>query len=349
MKNRARYKYGRYFMLLLLAVAALLAGNLPVFAGTCNQEGSTENAGTGASAPGTIKQVKAGVLDVGYAEAGPVTGQPVILLHGWPYDIHSYDQVTTLLAAKGYHVYVPYLRGYGSTRFLSQATPRNGEQVVFAVDILAFMDALKIQKAILGGFDWGARTAAIIAALWPRRTTALVSVSGYLVGSQQANSQPLTPRAEQAWWYQYYFATARGQKGYATYTHDFARLIWQTASPQWRFSEGTFEQAATALDNPDHVAITIDNYRWRIGLSQGEKQYRALEDKLAAAPAITVPAVTLEGDANGAPHPDPAVYAAKFTGPYRHHTLTGGIGHNPPAEAPEAFADAIVEAGSMAQ
>lgn len=327
-------------MIFLLAIAALLAGNLPVFAAPPQP---------GITVAGTVKQVKAGVLDIGYIEAGPVTGQPVILLHGWPYDIHSYDRVLPLLAAKGYHVFVPYLRGYGSTRFLSPATPRNGEQVVFAVDVIAFMDALNIQKALLGGFDWGARTAAIVAALWPERSTALVSVSGYLVGSQQANRKPLSPRAEQGWWYQYYFATERGRQGYAAYTRDFARLIWQTASPGWAFSDAEFATAAAALDNPDHVAIVISNYRWRIGLAKGEKQYQDLERRLEAAPVITVPSVTLEGDANGAPHPDPAAYAGKFTGPYRHHTLNGGIGHNLPAEAPEAFADAIVEADHMVQ
>lgn len=296
----------------------------------------------------SIKQIKAGVLNVGYAEAGPAMGQPVILLHGWPYDIHSYTEVTKLLAEKGYHVYVPYLRGYGSTEFLSSKTPRNGQQSVFAVDIIAFMDALKIKKAIIGGFDWGARTADIIAALWTERTKALVSVSGYLIGSQQANSTPLSPKAELAWWYQFYFATERGSKGYQQYRRDFARLIWQTASPQWHFDDSTFANSAAAFDNPDHVAITIDNYRWRIGLAKGERQYDSLEAKLATAPVITVPTVTLEGDANGAPHPEPSAYAAKFTGKYTHHMLKG-IGHNLPQEAPQAFANAIEEAGKLAE
>jgi pimeloyl-ACP methyl ester carboxylesterase len=291
-----------------------------------------------------IKQIKAGVLDIGYAEAGAPSGQPVILLHGWPYDIYSFKEVSALLAAKGYHVFVPYLRGYGATRFLDAATPRNGQQAALAVDVIAFMDALKIDKAVIGGFDWGARTADIVAVLWPERVKALVSVSGYLIGSQQANKAPLSPKAELSWWYQYYFATERGEKGYEANRRDFDKLIWQTASPDWKFSDAVFAQSAAAFDNPDHVAITIHNYRWRLGLVQGEAKYDELEKKLATFPVITVPTVTLEGDANGAPHPDPANYAAKFKGKYAHHTITGGIGHNLPQEAPKAFADAIIEA-----
>jgi len=291
-----------------------------------------------------IKQIKAGVLDIGYAEAGASSGQPVILLHGWPYDIYSFKEVSALLAAKGYHVFVPYLRGYGTTRFLDAATPRNGQQAALAADVIAFMDALKIDKAVIGGFDWGARTADIVAALWPERVKALVSVSGYLIGSQQANKAPLSPKAELSWWYQYYFATERGEKGYEANRRDFAKLIWQTASPDWKFTDAVFAQSAAAFDNPDHLAITIHNYRWRLGLVQGEAKYDELEKKLAAFPVITVPTVTLEGDANGAPHPDPANYAAKFKGKYAHHTISGGIGHNLPQEAPKAFADAIIEA-----
>jgi len=301
-----------------------------------------------ASASDHIKQVKAGVLDIGYAEAGPVNGQPVILLHGWPYDIHSYTKVVTLLSEKGYHVFVPYLRGFGTTRFLSAQTMRNGQQAALASDIIAFMDALKIDKAIIGGFDWGARTADIIAALWPERCKALVSVSGYLIGSQQANEAPLSPKAELSWWYQFYFATARGEAGYKTNTNEFARLIWQTASPQWHFNDSTFAVSAAAFDNPDHVAVTIHNYRWRLGIADGEMQYDPIERRLAARPVITVPTVTLEGDANGAPHPSPSSYRVNFTGRYSHHTITGGVGHNLPAEAPEAFANAITEAGQMA-
>jgi pimeloyl-ACP methyl ester carboxylesterase len=296
-----------------------------------------------------IKQINAGVLNVGYAEAGPAKGQPVILLHGWPYDINSYAGVSALLAAKGYHVIVPYLRGYGSTRFLSAKTQRNGQQAALALDIIALMDALNIQKAVIGGFDWGARTADIIAALYPERCKALVSVSGYLIGSQKANIAPLPPKAELSWWYQYYFATGRGRAGYEANTKEFNQLIWQTASPKWHFSDSTYAQSATAFNNPDHVAIVIHNYRWRLGLAGGEAKYDALENKLATAPAITVPTVTLEGDANGAPHPDPANYAAKFKGQYAHHTITGGIGHNLPQEAPKAFADAILEADGFSK
>jgi pimeloyl-ACP methyl ester carboxylesterase len=294
-----------------------------------------------------IKQIKAGVLDIGYAEAGPANGQPVILLHGWPYDIHSYKEVSVMLAAKGYRVLVPYLRGYGTTRFLDSATLRNGQQSALAVDVIEFMNSLKINKAIIGGFDWGARTANIVAALWPERVTALVSVSGYLIGSQQANKAPLTPKAELSWWYQFYFATERGRMGYEANRREFAKLIWQTASPKWHFNDADFAQSAAAFDNPDHVAIVIHNYRWRLGLAEGETKYEELEKKLASAPVITVPTVTLEGDANGAPHPEPRAYAAKFTGKYVHHTLTGGIGHNLPQEAPGAFVDAIIEAAGF--
>jgi pimeloyl-ACP methyl ester carboxylesterase len=297
----------------------------------------------------TLKQIHAGVLNIGYAESGPADGQPVILLHGWPYDIHSYDSVSSILANKGYRVIVPYLRGYGTTTFLSPKTFRNGQQSALAIDLIALMDALKIKRAIIGGFDWGARTADIVAALWPERVTALVAVSGYLIGSQQANAAPLLPKAELAWWYQFYFATERGQKGYAANTNEFNQLIWELASPKWQFDSATYRATAAAFNNPDHVAIVIHNYRWRLGLAQGEKQYDALEKELAASPDITVPAVTLEGDANGAPHPDPTQYAAKFKGPYAHHTLTGGIGHNLPQEAPVAFANAIIEADSLAK
>lgn len=292
---------------------------------------------------GPIKQIDAGPLNVGYAEAGPADGEPVILLHGWPYDIHSYDAVAPILAKEGYHVYVPYARGYGTTRFLSEATPRNGEPAALASDLIAFMDALHIRKATLGGYDWGARTADITAALWPERVKGLVSVSGYLISSRAANLAPLPPAAEQSWWYQYYFSTERGQQGYAKYRREFSKLIWKTASPQWAFDDATFERSAQAFDNPDHVAIVIHNYRWRLSLAEGEPVYAALEAKLETAPAITVPTITLEGDANGAPHPQPEAYAKKFTGPYQFRLISGGIGHNLPEEAPAAFAQAIVD------
>jgi pimeloyl-ACP methyl ester carboxylesterase len=294
-----------------------------------------------------IKQIRAGVLNVGYAEVGPAHGQPVILLHGWPYDIRAYKEVSALLAVKGYRVIVPYLRGHGTTRFISRETKRNAQQSALAADIIALMDALKIDKAIIGGFDWGARTANIMAALWPERCLALVSVSGYLIGSQQANKAPLSPTAELAWWYQFYFATERGCAGYEANTSDFAKLIWKTASPQWKFDDAIFHESAAAFNNSDHVAIVIHNYRWRLGLAEGEQKYDQFEKQLAAAPVITVPTVTLEGDSNGAPHPAPYTYASKFKGKYIHHTITGGIGHNLPQEAPEAFADAVIEAESF--
>jgi pimeloyl-ACP methyl ester carboxylesterase len=290
-----------------------------------------------------LKQIDAGALNIGYAEAGPADGPPVILLHGWPYDIHSFVDVAPLLASAGYRVIVPYLRGYGSTRFLSADTPRNGQQSVVAIDAIALMDALKVQKATIGGFDWGARTANIIAALWPERCNGLVSVSGYLIGSQEAGKAPLPPSAELQWWYQYYFATERGRAGYDKYRRDFSKLIWQLASPKWDFDDATFNRTAASFDNPEHVAIVIHNYRWRLGLAQGEPKYDDLEKRLAAGPVITVPTITLEGDANGAPHPEPSSYAKKFTGKYEHRLIKGGIGHNLPQEAPQAFAEAIVD------
>jgi len=296
---------------------------------------------------GPLKQVTAGPLSVGYAETGPADGEPVILLHGWPYDIHSYEEVAPILARQGYHVLIPYARGYGTTRFLSDATPRNGEPAALASDLIAFMDSLHIQKATLGGYDWGARTADIVAALWPERVKGLVSVSGYLIASQEANLQPLPPAGEQVWWYQYYFSTERGRLGYQKYTHDFAKLIWKTASPQWKFDDATFERSASAFDNPDHAAIVIHNYRWRLSLAEGEPAYQALEQNLAQGPTIAVPAIAMEGDANGAAHPDPSAYAKKFTGPYQFRLLTGGIGHNLPEEAPAAFAQAIVDVGQL--
>jgi pimeloyl-ACP methyl ester carboxylesterase len=296
-----------------------------------------------------IKQISAGVLNVGYVDEGPANGPVVILLHGWPYDIHSFIDVTPLLVAKGYRVIVPYLRGYGTTRFLSNETLRNGQQSVLAVDMINLMDALKIDKAIIGGFDWGARTANIIAALWPERTRAMVSVSGYLIGNRETNKNPLPPSAELQWWYQYYFATERGEAGYKKYTNDFNKLIWQIASPKWNFDDVTFDRSAASFTNPDHVSIVIHNYRWRLGLAEGEKKYDELEKKLADGPVITVPSITLESDANGAAHPAPAAYAKKFPGKYTHKTITGGIGHNLPQEAPKAFADAIIEADSYAK
>jgi pimeloyl-ACP methyl ester carboxylesterase len=291
---------------------------------------------------GPLKRVDAGSLSIGYAEAGPANGPPVILLHGWPYDIHSFVDVAPMLASAGYRVIVPYLRGYGTTRFLLDATMRNGQPSAVAVDTVAMMDALKIERAILAGFDWGGRTADIIAALWPERCKALVSVSGYLIGSQESGTIPLPPGAELQWWYQFYFATDRGRAGYDKYRRDFTKLIWQLASPKWQFDDSTFERSTAAFDNPDHVAIVIHNYRWRLGLAEGETKYDDLEKRLAAGPVIMVPTITMEGDANGAPHPEPSAYASKFSGPYEHRTVTGGIGHNLPQEAPQAFAEAII-------
>jgi pimeloyl-ACP methyl ester carboxylesterase len=290
----------------------------------------------------TLKQLDAGVLSVGYAEAGPIDGPSVILLHGWPYDIHSFVDVAPMLASAGYRVIVPHLRGYGTTRFLSSGAIRNGQQSALALDVIALMDALGIKSAVVAGFDWGARSACVVAALWPERCKALVSVSGYLIGSQAANTLPLPPAAELQWWYQFYFATERGRAGYEKYRNDFARLIWQTASPRWKFDDATFNRSAIAFDSPDHVAIVIHNYRWRLGLAEGEAQYDTFEKRLAEGPVIAVPTITLEGDANGAPHPDPTAYSKKFAGKYEHRTIGNGTGHNLPQEAPQAFAEAII-------
>ncbi|HEX6806949.1 MAG TPA: alpha/beta hydrolase [Gemmatimonadaceae bacterium] len=333
-----------------LAATTVAAASL----GLTKADGAFASELTGALAPpakpasnhsfAPLKQIHAGLLDVGYADSGPPAGPPVILLHGWPYDIYSFVDVAPLLAAKGYRVIVPYLRGYGTTRFLSSDTVRNAQQAVVAVDIISLMDALEIRTAVIGGFDWGARTADIIAALWPERCKALVSVSGYLIGTPAANKLPLPPSAEYQWWYQFYFATDRGREGYDRYRRDFNKLIWQLASPNWKFDDATFDRTAASFDNPDHVAIVIHDYRWRLGLADGEAKYDDLERRIAQAPAITVPSITLEGDANGAPHADPSTYATKFSGTYTHRVVGGGVGHNLPQEAPKAFADAIIAA-----
>lgn len=334
-----------------LAAAAALAATQPgVGAPTVTQ---TVGAALPVIRPGAnrsfaaMKQINAGVLNVGYAEAGPVDGPPVLLLHGWPYDIHSFIDVAPLLASAGYRVIVPSLRGYGSTRFLSVDTPRNGQQSALAVDIIALIEALRIEKAIVAGYDWGARTANILAAPWPERVKAMVSVSGYLIGSREVNKMPLPPKAELEWWYQYYFATERGRAGYEKNRYEFNKLIWKLASPKWEFDEATYARSAASFDNPDHIEIVIHNYRWRLDLAQGEAKFDALEMQLAVFPSIAVPTITMESDANGAPHPDPSAYARRFSGPYEHRHITGGIGHNLPQEAPREFAQAVLDADRL--
>jgi pimeloyl-ACP methyl ester carboxylesterase len=327
-----------------VAAAALLSGTAQAQA-----QGASRRPGTPAgSALGPVKQIDAGVLSIGYVDMGPATGPAALLLHGWPYDIHSFAEVAPLLAANGYRVIIPHLRGYGTTVFRSQDTLRNGQQAALAADAIALMDALGIQEAIVAGFDWGARTADIMAVLWPQRCKALVSVSGYLIGSQAGNAKPLPPQQELQWWYQFYFATERGRAGYAANTDAFNRLIWELASPKWKFDEAIYARSAASFANPDHVAIVIHNYRWRLGIAAGEMEYDAVEAKLAAGPPVTVPTITMEGDANGAPHPHPANYRAKFTGPYAHRLITGGIGHNLPQEAPAAFAQAVIDVARLA-
>ena len=339
--DRRQFLHGSAATIATAKIAGV--GSATTLASTMGQQQTPlAKSSTSVSFP-SLKQVDAGVLSVSYADLGPAGGRPVVLLHGWPYDIHSYAEVAPSLAAKGYRVIVPYLRGYGATRFLSPDTPRNGEQAALAVDVTALMDALKIERAIIAGFDWGGRSANIVAALWPERCKALVSVSGYLIGSQEAGTVPLPPSAELQWWYQFYFATERGRAGYDKYRHDFSKLIWQLASPKWHFDDATFDRSAAAFDNPDHVAIVIHNYRWRLGLEDSEPKYNALEKQLAQFPVIKLPTITLEGDANGAPHPEPSTYTKRFSGKYEHRTITGGVGHNLPQEAPEAFAKAVVD------
>jgi pimeloyl-ACP methyl ester carboxylesterase len=331
------------------AAMTIAAAQLGMIGSAAAQSSKTKPVQLPAIKPGTntsfgpLKQIDAGVLNVGYAEAGPADGPVVILLHGWPYDIHTYVDVAPLLASAGYRVIVPYLRGYGTTRFLSGETVRNGQPSALGADVIALIDALKIEKATIAGCDWGARTANIVASLWPERCKAMVSVSGYLIGSQEAGKMPLPPKAELEWWYQFYFATERGRAGYDKYRRDFSKLIWQLASPKWDFDDATFDRSAAAFDNPDHVDIVIHNYRWRLGLADGEPKYAELEKRLAQFPVIAVPTITLEGDANGAPHPDPNVYAKKFSGKYEHRLIKGGVGHNLPQEAPQAFAEAVVD------
>jgi pimeloyl-ACP methyl ester carboxylesterase len=320
----------------LAATGVLAAGELPTAA-------AAPGASIGPSRPPSLKQVYAGVLDVAYAEAGPTRGEPVILLHGWPYDIYSFEEVTPILVDKGFRVIAPYLRGYGTTRFLSADTMRSGEPAATASDLLEMMDALHIRSAILAGFDWGARTGDIVAALWPERVKGLVSVSGYLIGNQVSGKQPLPPAAEFQWWYQFYFATERGRLGYEKNRHDFNKLIWKLASPRWSFDDATYDRSSTAFDNPDHVAVVIHNYRWRLGLVDGDPRYAEVERRLEPLPPITVPTITMEGDANGAPHLPPEAYRAKFSGKYEHRIITGGVGHNLPQEAPRAFAKAITD------
>lgn len=337
-----------------MSIAAVQFGIQLGMAGSAGAQSSTAKPtdvpaikpGTNTSFP-PLKQIDAGLLNVGYAEAGPANGPVVILLHGWPYDIYSFVDVAPLLASAGYRVIVPFVRGYGTTRFRSSGTFRNGQPSAVATDTIAFMDALKIEKPILAGFDWGARTANIIAALWPQRCKAMVSVSGYLIGSQEAGKMPLPPQAELQWWYQFYFATERGQAGYDKNRHDFNKLIWQLASPKWNFDDATFDRSAASFNNPDHVGIVVHNYRWRLALAEGEAKYADLDKRLATGPVITVPTITMEGDANGAPHLEPSAYAKKFSGKYAHRLIPGGIGHNLPQEAPQAFSQAVVDVDSF--
>ncbi|WP_276120121.1 alpha/beta fold hydrolase [Pararhizobium qamdonense] len=347
MSDPVEIKRRSLFALAAASVAAVQFGGVNEAVAQAATASAAQPAGGKLMSFKETKEIKAGLLNVQFAEDGPADGPPVILLHGWPYDIYSYVAVAPILASAGYRVIVPYFRGYGGTRFLSSKTPRNGQQAAIAKDVIDLMDALKIERAVIAGYDWGARTANIIAALWPERCKAMVSVSGYLIGSQELNKKPLPPKAELAWWYQFYFTTERGRAGYEANRHDFNKLIWQLASPQWKFTDDAYDRSAESFNNPDHVAIVIHNYRWRLDLAKGEKKYDALEKKLAKQPSIDVPTITIEGDANGAPHPQPSAYASRFKGRYEHRNFTGGIGHNPPQEAPEEFAKAVIDADKL--
>ncbi|MGK5731946.1 alpha/beta fold hydrolase [Streptomyces sp. URMC 124] len=333
------------------AVAATVAGSpAPAHASAPAsaagfRERTAERTAEGTAFP-PLKKVRAGLLEIGYAEMGPAHGTPVICLHGWPYDIHSFVDVAPLLAAEGHRVIVPYLRGHGTTRFVSPRTFRNGQQSAIALDTIALMDALGLEQAVLAGFDWGARTAGIIAALWPGRCRALVSVGGYLTVNLEANLRPLAPATEHAWWYQYYFATERGRMAMEDRgkRHDLTRLVWNTVSPTWNFDDATFERTAAAFENPDYAPIVIHNYRWRLSLAEGERRYEPYEKRLAARPVVTVPTVTLDAERDPFTVPgDGSAYRDRFAGPYDHRTLKG-IGHNTPQEAPEAFARAVLDA-----
>jgi len=350
MSRKLKFNRRRILGAVSAAIAAVLVGTMDMAQAQSDRLAPTEPSAARSETHnsfGPLKHIDAGALNVAYAEVGSADGAVVILLHGWPYDIHSYEDVAPALAAMGYRVLVPYARGYGDTRFLSDGTVRSGEPVALAKDVIDFMDALNIKRAELAGFDWGARSADVVAALWPERVKALVSVSGYLIGSQESGKSPLPPKAELQWWYQYYFATDRGRVGYEKNRHDFAKLIWQLASPKWNFDDVTFDRSAAALNNPDQVAIVIHNYRWRLDLAKGEARYEALEKRLAELPAITVPTIALEGDANGAPHPPAEAYAKRFTGKYQYRLIEGGIGHNLPQEAPQAFTQAVIDADHL--
>jgi pimeloyl-ACP methyl ester carboxylesterase len=331
------------------ATMAIAAAQIGMFRSANAQSSNTGSADSPTSKPGTntsfgsIKQIDAGLLNIGYAEAGPADGPPIILLHGWPYDIYSFVDVSPLLASAGYRVIIPYLRGYGTTRFLSSETMRNAQQSAVALDIIALMDALKIQTAIVAGFDWGARTADVMAVLWPERCKAIVSVSGYLISSPAGNQTPLPPQGASAFWYQYYFATEVGKAGYAKYLAEFNKFIWHQASPKWNFDDATYNRTAASFINPDHVDIVMHDYRWRLGLADGERKYDDLEKRLAVLPVVTVPAITMEGDSNGAAHPPSTAYRSRFSGKYDYRLITGGVGHNIPQEAPQAFAQAIID------
>jgi len=290
-----------------------------------------------------LRHIRAGVLDVAYFEAGPAEGPPVFLMHGFPYDIHAYAEVTPLLAAAGCRVIVPYLRGYGPTRFLSDDTPRSGEQAALGADLLALMDALGIARAVLGGYDWGGRAACVVAALWPERCAGLVSLNSYNIQNIAQAMEPEPPDNEQRLWYQYYFHSERGRAGLAANRRALARLLWQLWSPTWAFDDATFERSAGAFDNPDFVDVVIHSYRHRFGLVPGDPACAEIERRLAAQPAIGVPTITFDGADDGVrPPADAAAHAYHFTGP-RSHRLVAGAGHNLPQEVPHVFAAAVLE------
>ena len=290
-----------------------------------------------------LRNVEAGVLDIAYFEAGPVEGTPVFLMHGFPYDIHTYAEVVPLLVAQGCHVFVPYLRGFGPTRFLSDATPRSGEQAALGADLLALMDALHIPKAVLAGYDWGGRAACVVAALWPERCAGLLSFNSYNIQNIAKSMEPDAPENELSLWYQFYFHSERGRNGLQKDRRAICRLLWKLWSPTWAFDEATFERSAAAFDNPDFVDVVIQSYRHRFALAAGDPAYLDIEKHLAAQPAITVPSITFDGADDGVRPVAPASQHARFFAKKRSHRVVPGVGHNMPQEVPQIFADAVME------
>ncbi|HEV2602576.1 MAG TPA: alpha/beta hydrolase [Microvirga sp.] len=328
-----------------LGAAAL--GLMAVDAGLPARADASEASAPPEAGFSAVRKIEAGVLEVGYHELGSAEGPPVLLLHGFPYSVDSYSEVAPRLASLGCRVIVPFLRGHGPTRFLAAGMPRSGQQAALGADVIAFMDALGLSRAVLAGYDWGGRAACVVAALWPERCAGLVSVNSYLIQDIARADRPIAPAVESGLWYQYYFQTERGRAGLTANRREIARTLWLRNSPNWRFDEAVLERHARAFDNPDYVDVVIHSYRHRLGLAAGYAPYEEIERRLAVLPVIAVPTITLDGKADGVvPATDERASAAKFTGP-RSHRIVEGAGHNLPEEAPQAFADAVWELASV--